>query len=669
MIVRELIAVLGIELDDRDVKKVDGAVSKFEGRMQDVGRAIGGTIFLAGLARAAGAVVRFASDAEETLNLVRETFGANAAEVEAWSLTVAKEVGRSEFLMREMAGTLGAVLTPMMEGNTQASADMSTSLATLAVDLGSFFNAAESDVLIALRAGIVGETEPMRRFGVVMLESTLQAFALAQGITKTVKSMSIAEKTTLRFQFIMSQTSIAQGDAARTADGFANASRAAADGIKDLATRIGGQLLPVASRFMVWARDSARSLTEVFQKTNILQSGLIVLAGALAVAGVLLLAPFVGFLVVAAKVIAVVAVLTAVGDELITLFKGGTTVIGEFIDSMFGIGATQVVIDAIKDGWVLMGEAMDDSIIKLGEWRGAMESDMEAAGAAVFDFTSDFQSDMAVAGEAFDSFFDDVAKRFPAFAEGMSSAGKAIGDFGADASKTLGTALSDIGKATGLAGAGGVLSNAFSADTFNELRTRRTAVGQGIDSASVGARRGSTSARLRLSRARQLEDRRRLTGADRKNLARLEAKDTGTLKGENLSESERRQLSGLRTKRSTGRRLESEKLTKDQQLELSRITDPAVERRQRATVNLSATERRQSVEAAERQAVTARRPREFARATAATAPATQSVMAPTINANITINEATNPDAVTRAVNKGIADAVADAGAAVARGVR
>ncbi len=510
----------------------------------------------------------------------------------------------------------------------------------------------------------------MRRFGVVMLESELAAFALAQGITKSTKKMSTAEKTVLRFNFIMAKTVTSQGDAARTANEYANASRAAADGVKDLATRIGGQLLPVATRFMVWARDASRSLVEVFQKTNILQSGLIVLAGALGLMAVLLLAPFLPFLITAAKVIVIIAAITAVGDEFITLFKGGTTVIGEFIDSMFGIGATQVVIDAIKDGWVLMGEAMDDSIIKLGEWRGAMESDMEAAGAAVFDFTSDFQSDMAVAGEAFDSFFDDVAKRFPAFAEGMSTAGKAIGDFGADASKTLGTALSDIGKATGLAGAGDVLSNAFSADTFNELRTRRTAVGEGIGSASVGARRGSTSARLRLGRARELEDRRRLTGADRRNLARLEAKDTGVFKGENLSESERRQLSGLRAKRSTGRRLESEKLTKNQQLELSRITDPAVERRQRATVNLSATERRQSVEAAERQAVTASRPREFARATVAAAPPAQSVMAPQINVGgITITEANDPDATRRVVNKALEDAVADAGAALARGTK
>lgn len=585
MIVRELIAVLGIELDDRDVKKVDNAVSKFEGRMQKVGQAIGGTIFLAGLARAAGAVIGFASDAQETLGLVRETFGENAAEVEAWSRTISKEVGRSEFLMREMAGTLGAILTPALEGNTEASAEMSTTLAALAVDLASLFNTSESEALIKLKAGLVGSTEPLLSFGVNLQVASLQAFALDQGITKTVKTMTEAEKVTLRYQLILAKTTTAQGDAARTADGFANASRAAADGVKDLATRIGQQLLPVASRFMVWTRDAARSLTAVFQSTNLLQSGVIVLAGGLAIAGVLMLAPFVGFLFIAVKVIAIMAILTAVVDEIITLFEGGTTVIGEFVDSMLGIGATQVIIDSIKDGWILMAEAMDDSVLKLAEWALAADDAMGSAGKVVSEFVDGFKDDLKVLSGAFTIFWDDISKRFPVFTKVVEAFGKANAKIASAPGDLLSAALGGLGRATGLQGLGSDISNAFSADTFDDLRTRRTAVGQGIGSRSVGARQGSTSARLRLSRARELAGKKRLTKAQRTEFAQI-------------SEAPRQ-----------------------------------------ATATAVAT---------------------------GAAPVSGGT---TVNASVVINEATNPEAVERAVQRGISNAVADAGAATARGVR
>lgn len=666
MIVRELIAVLGIELDDRDVKKVDTAVSKFEGRMQSVGKAIGGTIFLAGLARAAGAVIGYASDAQETLGLVRETFGEHAAGVEAWSRTVSKEVGRSEFLMREMAGTLGAVLTPALDGNTEASAEMSTKLAALAVDLGSLFNTSESEALEKLRAGLIGSTEPLLAFGVNLQVAELQTFALTQGITKQVQKMTQAEKVTLRYQLILAKTTTAQGDAARTADGFANASRAAADGIKDLATRIGTRLLPVATRFMIWGREAARSLTEVFQKTNLLQSGLIALAGALGIAAIMMLAPFLPFLITAAEVLLVIAAITAVGDELITLFKGGTTVIGEFIDSMKGIGATQVLIDSIKDGWVLMGEAMDDSVLKLAGWAIAADEAMGFAGTAVGNFADSFKVDLAVLGGAFTAFWDDITARFPLFTKVVEAFGRANAKIASAPGDLISAALRGVGKATGLQSLGSDISNAFSADTFNELRTRRTAVGEGIDARSVGARQGSTSARLRLRRTRELEEKRRLTKSDRQSLVRLETKDKGA--GDDLSEAERKELSALRSKRSTGRRLKAEQLTKTELLELSRITDAPVDRRQRANVG-SATERRRSGAPVARQAVATRRPREFARASAPVSPVAQPAVAPTINASITINEANDTDATRRAVQKGISDAVADAGASLARGMK
>lgn len=595
MVIRELIALFGIDIDAKSIKKIDAQVSKVEGKVkkvgkttetalgkfekgiQNVGKLVAGSIFLAGFARAAGAVVGFASDAEETLNLVRETFGNNASEVEAWSVTVAREIGRSEFLMREMAGSLGAVLTPMMEGNTEASAKMATGLAELAVDLGSFFNAAESDVLIALRAGIVGEAEPMRRFGVVMLESTLQTFALSQGITKTVKSMSIAEKTTLRYNFILSQTVTAQGDAARTSEDFANASRAAADGIKDLATRIGTRLLPVATRFVLWARDASRSLVEVVQKTHLLEAVLLTLAVAMGIAAVMMLAPFVPFLITAAKVLVAIGLISLAVDELITFFSGGKTVIGEFIDELFGIGAAQEFLDNLNTGWSEM-HGWWLKLIGLGDKLGGF----------LFDIFGDKKPDLS-------------------------------------APKTGG---------------------------------RRRAVTGAIDSDFVTSRKGSTGANLRLERAEQLAAKRRkgkkLNKREKLELSRI-TDEGGIFREESGEEQEvrrgRRTVSGSSSRAARRRR---------RALGVAG-SDRSEARRERDRRKADATEQGRLRDVSEGAS-------EFARTPARGAPP-QAPSGNTINAQITITEANNPAAVERAVQRGIAAAVSDAGASTARGVR
>ena len=559
MIVRELIAVLGIDLDDRDVRKVDNAVSGFEGRMQKVGKFIGGSLFLAGFARLAGATVSLASDAEETLNVIRETFGANAAEVESWSTRVAKEVGRSEFLLREMAGSLGAVLTPMMEGNTEASADMATSLSALAVDLASFFNTSEDDALIALRSGLVGSTEPLLRYGANLQVASLQQFALTKGITKSVQTMTQAEKTALRYEAIMHFTAQAQGDAARTADGYANASRAAADGVKDLATRIGTRLLPVATRFMMWARDAARSLVEVTQKTYFLEAALIVMAAGLGVVALMMLAPFVPFLIIAAKVALAIGAIIIVVDELLTFFSGGKTVIGEFIDELFGIGAAQELLDNLNAGWDEM----------YGWWQKLLGLGDELGG-KLFDWFGDKRPNMSAPTT------------------------------------------------------GGV----------------RHAVGASIDSEYVTSRKGSTGRDLRLKRAAELDAKRR----------------------------------------------SGKKLTRLESLEMSRITDKGGEFRRESAV--AARQRRMKGEwsaslsgrGGEGQGLSAAAKRQqefnagFARHQEERAYKTDrggdsQLHSVKIDAPIAIYEAHNPEVIHKAVQRGIAAAVADAGAATARGSR
>ena len=108
---------------------------------------------------------------------------------------------------------------------TDAAAKMSMSLTGLAGDLASFKNLSLDEVQTALAGVFTGETESLKRLGIVMTETNLDAYALANGFGKTTNEMTQAEKVQLRYAYIMEMTKNAQGDYARTADGTANSIR------------------------------------------------------------------------------------------------------------------------------------------------------------------------------------------------------------------------------------------------------------------------------------------------------------------------------------------------------------------------------------------------------------------------------------------------------------
>lgn len=380
-VLRELIAKLGFQVDEAGFKKaatgverakqavagLDGRLRDARGRFGGAGRQLGqgaadaasGTDKLAksassfgsGMAKLLGGlalgaavreVVKLASDANETDNVLGEVFGAEGAQqVKDWAETTAKEVGRSRFALRENAAALGAMIEPMT-GNAAKAQEMSTTFAKLAVDLGSFFNASDDEALAALKSGISGESEPLKKFGIVMQDATLAEYAHTQGIKKKFQAMSVAEKTELRYGFILAHTTKAQGDAARTADGFANASRALKDKIRDVGTELGQKLLPYADKLVKAGSQIVDVFLDISKNSTLVESAIGVLTAAmLAFSAESILAFGLPALAIAALILLV--------DDLNQLFTGGESAIGEWLDATFGIGTAQELVDGFKE--------------------------------------------------------------------------------------------------------------------------------------------------------------------------------------------------------------------------------------------------------------------------------------------------------------------------------
>lgn len=232
-----------------------GSFSKLSTQMADVGQKMqnmGQTLTNIGtrmttmitlpLAAAGAASMKLASDTEEARNKVEVVFGSMAQSVKDFADTALESYGLAEGSALTMASTFGAMASSMGLSE-QASASMSTSLTALAADMASFYNVSTEVAQTSLQGIFTGETEALKKFGIVMTQTNLEEFAQQNG--KVYSQMSEGEKVMTRYAYVLNATKDAQGDFARTSDGAANSFRVFQESLKELGAAFGEQLLPI----------------------------------------------------------------------------------------------------------------------------------------------------------------------------------------------------------------------------------------------------------------------------------------------------------------------------------------------------------------------------------------------------------------------------------------
>ena len=244
--------------------------------------------------------VNAASDLGESMSKTKAVFGAASKGVEVFASTAARSMGQSQQATLEATATFGNLFRALSIG-VKPAASMSQRLVTLAGDLASFNNVSPEDALLALRSGILGEAEPLRKFGVSLSQTRIEAEALSSGLVKPVINMeklrlaqaraslaqrrlteatkkhgktskeaqsasiglesatqavrkamggqkvdlTAAQKAQAAYSIILKDTKLAQGDFARTSDGLANQQRILSAQFTDVKAKLGTQLLPV----------------------------------------------------------------------------------------------------------------------------------------------------------------------------------------------------------------------------------------------------------------------------------------------------------------------------------------------------------------------------------------------------------------------------------------
>jgi hypothetical protein len=227
---------LGKGLNDAQKK-----LQKFGGELEQLSRKA--TLVFAGVAAAGYKVVQSASDLNESISKSNVIFGSSAKSIQAWAATADQALGLSQTAALEAAGNF-AILGQSAGLSGEQLATFSTDLTGLAADLASFNNTSTDEAITALAAGLRGESEPLRRFGVLLSENAVQAKAMEMGLAATAKELTDQDKVLARNALILEQTTLQQGDFARTADGAANQQRILKAEIENSQAAIGEGLLP-----------------------------------------------------------------------------------------------------------------------------------------------------------------------------------------------------------------------------------------------------------------------------------------------------------------------------------------------------------------------------------------------------------------------------------------
>jgi hypothetical protein len=339
------------------------AAEKLVDKLKRVGEKMGrigksmSTYLTLPLAAIATASIKMASDFTESLNKVDVAFKESSKQVREFAKTTLETFGIAEGTALDMSALFGDMATSMGVP-TEKAADLATQMVGLAGDMSSFKNIGIKEVTTALNGVFTGETESLKRMGIVMTIANLKTFALTQGMNDNIEAMTQAQKVQLRYAYILSVTKNAQGDFARTSEGSANQMRIFSESVKELSVSFGKVLLPLFTKIITQVNKVVKGFTALSPATK----KIIVIVGALvAVIGPLLIALgflsttiipalITGFGILLGPIGLITAAVVALGVVVYKNFDGIIHKVAEFYNSFVDVYNQSTLLRGVISG-------------------------------------------------------------------------------------------------------------------------------------------------------------------------------------------------------------------------------------------------------------------------------------------------------------------------------
>lgn len=244
---------------DSASRSTDSLGGKFKGmaaKVATAGAVVGGAALIV------NDMVGSFSDLEESINAVNVQFGEGADTILEFGETASTSVGLANSEFNQLSVVTGATLSAFIK-DEQAVADETIRLTQRAADMASVFNTDVSDALGALQAGLRGETEPLRRFGVQLDDASVKARAVEMGLADTTAEVDMQTKRLAALDLIYEQTNKTAGDFANTSDSIANRQRILAAEFEDAKAQLGEALVPAMEAFLSLLEEGIPLLTDL----------------------------------------------------------------------------------------------------------------------------------------------------------------------------------------------------------------------------------------------------------------------------------------------------------------------------------------------------------------------------------------------------------------------
>ena len=380
--IRDIFVRLGVRTDPRGFDRATAGLNKIRRSAISLGSVLATGALAVGFKK----MIELASDIQETSNKFGAVFGEAGSDVQKQLADIAKRTGATNLQLQTMASNIGALIKPSL-GSAQAAGKLAAGVAELALDIASFNNVSAEDAIVALRSGLIGSAEPLQRFGVDTRIAALQLEAMRQGITGNIKDMTEGQRVTLRFAAIQRQLGAqgATGDATRTAEDFANASRNLGEAMKETAGIIGtfflsstgnvvNKMRELVDAFQLWlatnrefiqqrvdtfidnaGRVIRNVVTFVRRAVNITKAwfsalgpvgkGLLKIGAIVAGLAILMLLP-------AGPILLLIGLIALIIDDFETWQEGGDSVIGDIVEGFKEMGDAIGVLRKRFDLWV-----------------------------------------------------------------------------------------------------------------------------------------------------------------------------------------------------------------------------------------------------------------------------------------------------------------------------
>ena len=228
----------------KGVAELAGSLGGLQGVLRKISTAIGATFAVKKLIDFGRAAIELGSDVAEVQNVVDVAFGDMAYKIEAFADTSIEQFGMSRLSAKKTASTYMSMARGMGIAQEQAS-DMAIDMTGATGNMSSYYNIRQELAATKLSSVFTGETETLKDLGIVMTQTNLDAYSLANGFGKTTAQMSQQELVMLRYRYVMDQLSLAQGDFARTSSGWANQTRILSERWKEFMSIVGQALITV----------------------------------------------------------------------------------------------------------------------------------------------------------------------------------------------------------------------------------------------------------------------------------------------------------------------------------------------------------------------------------------------------------------------------------------